>query len=267
MPNNLALGIDKARSLLQDPASLCILKDSEEEIAIPPVFIGKLNEGVKFSLDSEINSFSNRLNGVILAYKDLKFLTTEGRIQGDRPFIYCKIKISYILFQPKIGSILTGIIKEIYSSHVVCVVHELFNATVIKLRENSTWNVNAFKVNHLLEFTVVELYSTHKLFSMKGKLNRIIEKDSVVVEDVNKKSIKRELEVDSEDVCRESKIPKLEEMHRDVDREDECPESKMVKLEETEVNGYTHDVSDDFSHSVKKKKKKKKIKVEMEGDI
>ncbi|XP_014767920.1 DNA-directed RNA polymerase I subunit RPA43 [Octopus bimaculoides] len=235
MFNNLALGIEKAKLLLDDPASLCIQEDSEEEIAIPPAFIGKLNEGIRFRLNTEINTFSHRLNGVILAYKDLKLLSSEGRIQGDRPFIYFKMKISYILFQPKIGSTLTGVIKEIYASHVVCVVHELFNATVIKSSDDATWNINAFRVSNLIEFTVTDLHSTPKLFSMKGKLIRRIETNSLVKQD--KKAKKR---------------------HRDVESEDVCPDSEKLKIENHEINGHTLDVINDSSSPVKKKKKKKK---------
>lgn len=154
-----------------------------------------------------------------MAYKDLKLLSSEGRVQGDRPFIYFNMKISYIVFQPKIRSTLTGVIKEIYASHVVCVVHELFNSTVIKSSDDAMWDVNAFRVSNLIEFTVTELHSTPKLFSMKGKLIRMIETDSLVKQD-----------------------EKAKKRHRDVESEDICPDSKELNHE---MNGHIHDVIDD----------------------
>ena len=104
-----------------------------------------------------------------MAYEDVNIISSEASLIADRPFLYLKVKVTYFLFQPEIGSILTGVIKEIKENHVVCVVHEIFNATIFQ-STTLAWDVSTLKVGDNLPFEITEISKNTRIFFLKGKL-------------------------------------------------------------------------------------------------
>lgn len=163
------LGREKAIFLTKDSTSLCVKVTKEQNITISPIYIGSVCDGIAERLESQINEYDPELKGIVLAYEDINLISSEASLIADRPFLYLKVKVTYIVFQPQIGSILTGIIKELKESHVVCVVHEIFNATIFQ-SPTLAWNVSMLKLGDHLPFEVTEISKNTKIFFLKGKL-------------------------------------------------------------------------------------------------
>jgi DNA-directed RNA polymerase I subunit RPA43 len=73
-----------------------------------------------------------RLNGVLVAYKNVKLKEACGTVIGDDPLIYAVIVADLIVFRPVPGRTLEVVINKIGRDHIGCLVHSCFNASAGK---------------------------------------------------------------------------------------------------------------------------------------
>lgn len=75
--------------------------------------------------------YSSVMGGVLLAYDKLVILNDgKGRIIGDLPYSHFKIQYEALLFTPKVGKRLRGIVTKSFSSHISIAVYHFFHASI-----------------------------------------------------------------------------------------------------------------------------------------
>ncbi|EPX71238.1 DNA-directed RNA polymerase I complex subunit Rpa43 [Schizosaccharomyces octosporus yFS286] len=91
-------------------------------------------------LDSMILSKMPRINGILLAYDNVRFLENSGKIMYDSPFSYCWIRVDVLVFSPKKGDHLEGKINLVSPSHIGLLVLGIFNASIPRKSIPSSWS-------------------------------------------------------------------------------------------------------------------------------
>lgn len=68
--------------------------------------------------------------GVVLCYHSLKLRSSLGVIRNDSPHIHVKVSLRLILFAPRKGNRLVGVVTRLGQDHVALLVHGQFNASI-----------------------------------------------------------------------------------------------------------------------------------------
>ncbi|NWV36573.1 RPA43 polymerase, partial [Grantiella picta] len=197
------------------------------------------------------------LQGVPVAYDNIRVVGELGDIYDDQGFIHLNIEADFIIFSPKKGKKLVGVINKVAPSHIGCLIHGCFNASIPKPEQMSIvqWQELGLKIGDELKFQVLHLDSdTAGVFFIRGGLTKSSirpKKSDTVTESTNGDEI-QELDQQENGLnnCGEDNVTEepLNEMD-DLGRENE---EHSVDA----VNGLCDD------KNKKKKKKKKKDKQE-----
>ena len=86
--------------------------------------------GVNQYLRTLLNKYNQDMQGVPLSYRKIKVDKTYSRIFDDSPVTFLQTKVTFSVFKPKKGDVLTGTVNKCTSDHVGFLVHSQFNATV-----------------------------------------------------------------------------------------------------------------------------------------
>ncbi|XP_062979707.1 DNA-directed RNA polymerase I subunit RPA43 [Elgaria multicarinata webbii] len=166
---------EAARGLVENRYSCLVVTPHRRHIALPPRFLHRKRTGICAQLDTELRHYSNSFQGVPVAYDDIKITKELGDIIDDIGAIHLDIEANFVVFQPKPGKKLVGIINKVAPSHIGCLVHGCFNASIAKPDHLSAdeWMNLGFQIGSRLVFKVLHFDSDGVgVFCMRGKLSR-----------------------------------------------------------------------------------------------
>ncbi|KGL73027.1 DNA-directed RNA polymerase I subunit RPA43, partial [Tinamus guttatus] len=115
------------------------------------------------------------LQGVPVAYDNIKVVGELGDIYDDQGFIHLNIEADFIIFSPKKGKKLVGVINKVAPSHIGCLIHGCFNASIPKPEQMSVvqWQELGLKIGDELKFEVLHLDSDAAgVFFIRGGLTK-----------------------------------------------------------------------------------------------
>ena len=117
-----------------DAGFSCLFEvEKQRHVGLPPRYIGRIDIGIRETLDSDLLRYSEDLSGIIVCYKHVQCLDTSGCIMDETPFLYFNISVKYIIFKPQVGAKLKGVVNKVGHGHYGCIVHKCFNASVHKI--------------------------------------------------------------------------------------------------------------------------------------
>lgn len=116
------------------------------------------------------NKLCFRLDGVLIAYSNIKLRGDIGQIIDDGPYIHFKILADFVIFQPRVGLRLKAVVNKLSKDHVGLLVHNHFNVSV-PLNRNGFGNKEHVLVSKgdECEFTVTHVFMHRNLLSLRGK--------------------------------------------------------------------------------------------------
>lgn len=97
------------------------------------------------------------MDGILLGYKNLKLITPYASLRADRCYIHVDIQGDFFLFKPNVGSLLTGVVNKISSSHIGCLVHHIFNVSVPNTDEDENWIGFDVKLQDVLGLCITKM--------------------------------------------------------------------------------------------------------------
>ncbi|NXS81799.1 RPA43 polymerase, partial [Erpornis zantholeuca] len=115
------------------------------------------------------------LQGVPVAYDNIKAVGELGDIYDDQGFIHLNVEADFIIFSPKKGKKLVGVINKVAPSHIGCLIHGCFNASIPKPEQMSLvqWQELGLKIGDELKFRVLHLDSDAAgVFFIRGELTK-----------------------------------------------------------------------------------------------
>ncbi|GCC29137.1 hypothetical protein chiPu_0007574 [Chiloscyllium punctatum] len=282
------LSFSQACALIQSPYSCLVLDTCRRHITLAPVYLKRQRSGIEKQLRMELLRFSESLQGVPIAFDKVRLIGELGDIYDDQGYIHLNIEADFVIFRPKIGQKLMGIVNKVAPSHLGCLVHGCFNASIPKPHKaNGTWPGFAVTVGDSLKFEVLQLDAdVAGVLCIRGQLHLRLqatcvdsegslqdntgEQNDGIVRKKKKKKKKdetcdREVEETlnyeiSEENCHEDQMGSTE-----VILDSKKHKKKKQKTAELDADTETHgrDDSDYFSDkAVKKKKKKRKLSVD-----
>ncbi|XP_040289626.1 DNA-directed RNA polymerase I subunit RPA43 [Bufo bufo] len=162
--------------------SCLVLKTHRRHLALSPKYLSKKRSGIKEHLSAELLKYNAVLEGVPVAYDNIKLVGELGDIYDDVGYIHINIEADFVIFQPKCGQRLVGVVNKKAPSHVGCLVHGCFNASVprpIKMPVDA-WQHMDVNLGDQLEFEVFRLDSDAVgVFCIRGKLDRQLEAEAI----------------------------------------------------------------------------------------
>ncbi|XP_041740606.2 DNA-directed RNA polymerase I subunit RPA43 [Coregonus clupeaformis] len=164
-----------ACKLVSAPYSCLVTDTHRRHIALSPMYLNKKRTGIQEELNTELLRYSETLKGVPLAYDDVSLLQQHGEIYDDNGYIHLDIQANFVIFQPQRGHKLLGIVNKLGVSHVGCLVHGCFNASVPKPAHVTidTWREAGPRIGAELEFEVCQLDAdTVGVLLIRGRLDR-----------------------------------------------------------------------------------------------
>ncbi|XP_051527249.1 DNA-directed RNA polymerase I subunit RPA43 [Myxocyprinus asiaticus] len=258
-----------AVKLLDSRYSCLVLDTQRKHIALPPVYLRKKRTGIQEELNAELLKYSSSLKGVPLAYDNIKVIGQHGDIYDDQGFIHINIEASFVIFRPKKGSKLVGVINKIGVGHVGCLVHGCFNASVVKpsLLTPEQWRDSVLRFGGSLEFEVFQLDADAAgVLLIRGRLEKSRVQELVAQTEQNEAlkepTTESETTEDTNDNPKPKKKKKKDKREKESAVEVSINDSNLQETSENhETNVDTMEVdSNSNGHHKEKKKKKKKDK-------
>ncbi|XP_041366638.1 DNA-directed RNA polymerase I subunit RPA43-like [Gigantopelta aegis] len=155
----------------KEPNSCFELVHSERHVALPPRFVCKVKKGICEQLDKELHLYSTQLQGVLIGYANMKLMQTCGIVMDDDPYVHFNIQVDFIVFKPRIGCQMKGIVNKTSVDHVGCLVYGHFNASIPRPRVNGTmWKGSELKPGDKCVLVVDHIFSRNRVLSMNGHL-------------------------------------------------------------------------------------------------
>ncbi|KAM6421990.1 DNA-directed RNA polymerase I subunit RPA43 [Rhynochetos jubatus] len=164
-----------ARGLVERRYSCLVVAPHRRHVALAPRYLGRKRTGICVQLDAELLRYSESFQGVPLAYDNIKVVGELGDIYDDQGFIHLNIEADFVIFSPKRGKKLVGVINKVAPSHIGCLIHGCFNASIPKPQQMSIvqWQQLGFKIGDELKFQVLHLDSdTAGVFFIRGGLTK-----------------------------------------------------------------------------------------------
>eukprot|EP00794_Sanderia_malayensis_P016694 gene16694-18388_t len=208
---------------------------SEKEVRLSPRYIGRINDGIRETLDMDVLNYSDELNGVIFAYNQVKCLEMSACIYDETPFMYFKVTVKYIVFKPKIGKKIKGVVNKIGHGHIGCLVHDCFNAWIQKPNISS----KNYDIGSECIFIVTGFDVHNDILSIKGDFPE----DNLATPKKSK-----------------IKIEMTEDAAEDVEIKDSKKKEKQGYIGQRKMNGISSETEGEGNEVIKKHAKKNKRK-------
>ena len=115
-------------------------------LQIAPAYLGDVDLGIREQLNASLLKHVSALNGAVLAYDSLKLLDGLGCIRNDLPHIHLPVSLRILVFAPRVGDVLSGVVGRQGIDHTVLLVHGMFSATVVSNKKRVEGKLMCFVV-------------------------------------------------------------------------------------------------------------------------
>ncbi|XP_054420028.1 DNA-directed RNA polymerase I subunit RPA43 [Pteronotus mesoamericanus] len=256
-----------ACALLNSRYSCLVAGPHRRHIALSPRYLHRKRTGIREQLDAELLRYSESLSGVPIAYDNIKVVGELGDIYDDQGYIHLNIEADFVIFCPETGQKLMGTVNKVSSSHIGCLVHGCFNASIPKPEQMPTeqWQTLEINVGDELEFEVFRLDSDAAgVFCIRGKLSvtSLQTKCCAISEEVTETGSEEAVEKPPKKKKKKKKDPEPDEVEGSAAEPGGLAD---VVMEETDLH-LPNNVNGVSDEEPKKKKKKKKHQEDQDQD-
>lgn len=250
-----------ACALVNNRYSCLVAAPHRRHIALSPRYLNRKRTGIREQLDAELLRYSESLLGVPIAYDNIKVVGELGDIYDDQGHIHLNIEADFVIFCPEPGQKLMGTVNKVSSSHIGCLVHGCFNASIPKPEQMSDeqWQTLEINVGDQLEFEVFRLDSDAAgVFCIRGKLNitSLQPKCSTVSEEVTETGTEEVVEKRPKKKKKKKKDSEQYEVEGDALELTDLADGTL--REETDLQMQINNNINGLQDEAPKKKKKKK---------
>ncbi|XP_028395753.1 DNA-directed RNA polymerase I subunit RPA43-like isoform X2 [Dendronephthya gigantea] len=175
----------EAKQKCSEKYSCFVEIETQEHITLSPYYIGRIKQGIQEQIEHKIQrwKFRDDYGGIIVAYDHIKLLQRSAEVFDESPLLHFDIKVNYIIFKPEVGKKLIGVVNKTSSSHVGCLVHGRFNASLAKSRSGKNgWIGSDLVIGSEFVFRVGDLRTVAGVLSIAGHIK---EKDMKYIKQGN----------------------------------------------------------------------------------
>uniref|UniRef100_A0A8C6AXM6 DNA-directed RNA polymerase subunit n=1 Tax=Monodon monoceros TaxID=40151 RepID=A0A8C6AXM6_MONMO len=246
-----------ACALVNSRYSCLVAGPHRRHIALSPRYLNRKRTGIREQLDAELLRYSESLLGVPIAYDNIKVVGELGDIYDDQGHIHLNIEADFVIFCPEPGQKLMGTVNKVSSSHIGCLVHGCFNASIPKPEQMlaEQWQTLEINMGDELEFEVFRLDSDAAgVFCIRGKLNitSLQTKCSAVSEEVTETGTEEATEKPQKKKKKKKKDPEPYEVESGITELADFADVTMKEETDLQINNNVNGLWDE---EPKKKKK------------
>ncbi|XP_053324091.1 DNA-directed RNA polymerase I subunit RPA43 [Spea bombifrons] len=234
-----------ACALVDSPYSCLVVETHRRHLAMSPKYLNKKRTGIQEQLNTELLKYNDGLAGVPVAYDNIKLVSELGDIFDDLGHIHLNIEADFVIFQPSRGQILVGVVNKVAPSHIGCLVHGCFNASIPKPFKMAieAWQHLGVNIGDCIEFEVFRLDSDAVgVFCIRGRLDPRME--ALAIERLNDANANQDAG-DASDQKEDVSADGSSELVSVENQEKTKKKSKKRKYQETDLG--TQDISEDCS--------------------
>lgn len=148
----------------------CMKKiNTDLHLNLPPSGLGNLKKSIiELIADKKIGLYDQKLQGIILAVRNIKVIGNSGAMRFDDPMIHLNLSADCYYFHPTVGSVVKGTVMHISSRQIGVIIFRVFSVT-IRLNENQKqWY--GVEMNSEIEFRIKNFDLENMLPYIEGEL-------------------------------------------------------------------------------------------------
>lgn len=220
---------------------LCKVRHS---VSLSPCHAMEPRVGIEQELTEQLMRYSEPLQGVVLSFSNVTLARPYGVIVNEMPYIHCKVLADALVFRPKEGMKLRGVVNKIGASHVGMLFAGVFNGSVAESElpkgyvhnyAQDCWlgaDGSSISVNDEVEVQVLRVHVAGGMIAVEATMRF---PGAKVVTPV-KKSKKKTLDLSAAEPEKKHKKEKLSKKRKHMtfnDDDDDAVEETPVEVETT----------------------------------
>jgi len=168
------LQLDKLRQLCNVEHSGVAAVKKQIHLALEPSFLSDINLGIVKCLNSHMHEYYPEVSGILLGYDQVKLKKSTGAMYSDQPHIHVDIQAIFFIFTPSTGNFLLGTVNKKSDGHVGVLVHDTFNASILKSGSTpvKTWAGSKVSVGMVVRFRVLSISYSRSRPVILGELDK-----------------------------------------------------------------------------------------------
>jgi len=169
------LQLEKLIALCSSAHSGVTSVKKQVHLALEPSFLANINLGILKCLNSHLHEYYPEVSGILLGYDNIKLKKTTGSMYNDQPHIHIDIQATFYIFCPTPATCLLGTVNKISQGHVGVLVHDTFNASILKSADVpvKSWAGSKLVVGKVVKFKVVSVSYSMKRLVLLGELDSL----------------------------------------------------------------------------------------------
>jgi len=169
------LQLEKLIALCSSAHSGVTSVKKQVHLALEPSFLANINLGILKCLNSHLHEYYPEVSGILLGYDNIKLKKTTGSMYNDQPHIHIDIQATFYIFCPTPATCLLGTVNKISQGHVGVLVHDTFNASILKPANvpEKSWAGSKLVVGKVVKFKVVSVSYSRNRLVLLGELDSL----------------------------------------------------------------------------------------------
>lgn len=137
-------------------------------LTFPPHGFSDIKKTIRSTLNlTKIGLYDAELDGIILAYRNLKILNNLWEIRYDSPGLHVNIQGEFYVFKPKIGITLEGIVQRITKMYIGVIIYRVFTAAIRLDDKTDRYEIESDKP---IKFKIKDFDLKNRLPFIEGEL-------------------------------------------------------------------------------------------------
>ncbi|CAL4138806.1 unnamed protein product [Meganyctiphanes norvegica] len=121
--------LEEAKKLINLPQSCMKKEDTSVMLLLHPKHTTNVKKGIIEELDAMLQRYSETLNGIPMAYENIKLLSNYGVLLHDNAFTHVHVSATFYVFTPEVGSELQGVACKKSKNIIGFLVYNKFNVS------------------------------------------------------------------------------------------------------------------------------------------
>merc|ERR1712179_576943 len=100
-------------------------------LLLHPKHATNVKKGIIEELDTMLQRNSEALNGIPMAYENIKLLSNYAVLLHDNAYAHVHVSATFYVFTPEVGSVIPGVVCKKSKNHIGLLVYSKFNVSAI----------------------------------------------------------------------------------------------------------------------------------------
>merc|ERR1711970_1658124 len=110
--------LEEAKRLINLPQSCMKKEDTLVMLLLHPKHATNVKNGIIEELDAMLQRYSDVLNGIPMAYENIKLFSNYAVLLHDNAYAHVHVSATFYVFIPEVGSLIPGVVCKKSKNHI-----------------------------------------------------------------------------------------------------------------------------------------------------